>query len=503
MRSSSTSFRALGTLLLLVGIAAAQAPTQDSVTPNQPVSTRVLPLNRFPDSRSTNTDPKGFYHMPTGIGDDYFDGTDSVARIRRHMQVARDLGVKYLRCAFSWNGIEHEQGVYNWRFWDRLLDEAERFNIQLIPYVAYTPEWAARSRVEYWKQPPRSPELFANFMAKIVAHYRGRIKSWELWNEPDLREYWQGTPQEFAELIRRGAVAVRRADPNAVIVLGGMSLGPTPFFIQLIKDEHLASYVDVIAQHGYPESWHSQRAETIFLDWTNDMRQLIEQTHTGVDFWLNEIGYPDYRFKPTNASKYGRTDVFYNYEHTLRYQGVFLFKSFVMALASSRASVTVWYRIDDFPTTERRLGDDLIHFHLGVVNARGQPKPDYRAFQFFNKLFNSPTRTVADSSSNSRKSLAVMNVLERKDGHVVIAAWLRSSESNEVRNNTGVLGDQRAETASIGLPCQRVPEIDYFNSFGEPVQSQARLEKNAGATTLTNVALRGDSVFVAVAKCLK
>ena len=48
--------------------------------------------------------------MPTGIGDDYFDGTDSAVRIRRHMQTAKAVGVRYLRCAFSWNGIEHEQG---------------------------------------------------------------------------------------------------------------------------------------------------------------------------------------------------------------------------------------------------------------------------------------------------------------------------------------------------------------------------------------------------------
>ena len=66
------------------------------------------------------------------------------------MESAKQLGVRYLRCAFSWNGIEHEQGVYSWKFWDRLVVEAERAGIKLFPYVAYTPEFAARSRENFW-----------------------------------------------------------------------------------------------------------------------------------------------------------------------------------------------------------------------------------------------------------------------------------------------------------------------------------------------------------------
>src|SRR5690242_6319049 len=71
---------------------------------------RELPLNRFAHSREANTDAQGFYFMPTAIGDDYFDGTSPPDRVRRHLQTARRLGAKYLRCAFSWNGIEKEQG---------------------------------------------------------------------------------------------------------------------------------------------------------------------------------------------------------------------------------------------------------------------------------------------------------------------------------------------------------------------------------------------------------
>ena len=124
---------------------------------------RELPLNRFLPPRSN-----GFYYMPTAIGDDYFDGTDPPSRIERHFAIARRAGVKYLRCAFSWNGIEHEAGKYDWTFWDRLVEEAGRSGIGLIPYVAYTPEWAAREAKDFWKQPPREPRLYGDLMYRAA-----------------------------------------------------------------------------------------------------------------------------------------------------------------------------------------------------------------------------------------------------------------------------------------------------------------------------------------------
>lgn len=38
-------------------------------------------------------------------------------------------------------------------------------------------------------------------MRVIAARYRGQIRSWELWNEPDNPAYWLGTTAPFAELV--------------------------------------------------------------------------------------------------------------------------------------------------------------------------------------------------------------------------------------------------------------------------------------------------------------
>jgi hypothetical protein len=456
---------------------------------------RALPLNRFPDSRAVNTDASGFYFMPTAIGEDYFDGTDPPERVERHLHTAQLAGVKYLRCAFSWNGIEPERGTFKWKFWDDLVSRAEKHGIRLIPYVAYTPEWAARSKQDFWRQPPADPQLYADFMQRIAARYRGRILSWELWNEPDLQDYWTGSAEEFATLVKVAAAAVRRGDPRAVIILGGVSRGPTEFFRSLMRQK-VDEYVDVIAIHAYPESWHEQRLEEIFEEWVPQIQQLIKEGGSGVDLWLNEAGYPDYRYSPAFATK-DHTHANYAYEHTRMYQATFLFKMFTLALASGKLSLAGWYRVDDFSRAEKRLPNDQVHFHLGLLDARHQPKPDLSALRFFNRLFAAPTHAI--DMPQKPGSQAIVEAIETKVGELVIISWLRSSQYGEVREHTGMLRDTSRETVAVRLPCRRASKLRVYSVLGNTRRSRTSLLREE----LQGVDLNGESVFIASLRCQK
>ncbi|HWR35603.1 MAG TPA: beta-galactosidase [Clostridia bacterium] len=461
-------------------------------------ATTAPAANKRATSHIQSINSGAFFQMQTAIGDDYFDGRDSRARVRRHLRVAKELGVGSLRCAFSWNGIQPQHDRYDFVFWDMLVDEAARAGIKLIPYVAYTPEWAARNKTEFWKQPPRDPALFAAVMTKLATRYRGRIHSWELWNEPDLNEYWQGSADEFAELVIAGAKAVHLADPDARIVLGGMSRGPGPFFETLVSKYQIGSFVDVIALHGYPESWDEERAEEVFLKRIPEMKRLTDRSGGKPELWLNEMGYADYRYRPNQASVWG-TNTYYRYEHSQRYAADFLLKSFIMTAVSGQITLAGWYRIDDFLHTDRRMPADKVHYHLGVQNVNGARKPSFKAFRFFNKLFAQRVRT-ADQDANVHRAAAsqsVVHAFERKDGKLVIAGWLRSSEYDEVPQHTGFAVDSRAERISVGLPCT-ASTVTNYNALGHAVS-----HTHPYTQSLRNVRLTGDRVFVAVVDCAK
>ncbi len=454
---------------------------------------RVLPLNRFQPELSV-TDHDAFHVMATAVGDDYFDGTSPPERVRRHFAVAREAGVKYLRCAFSWDAIEKTKGQYDWKFWDLLVDLAQQNGIHLIPYVAYTPEWAARDSKLFWKQPPRDPHLYSEFMYTIASRYRGRIHSWEIWNEPDNKDFWLGTADEYAELVELAARGIRDADPSAILVLGGMAYGPQEFFQHLMSKYHIDRYVDVIAMHAYPESWMNERAETVFLQWVPAMHKLIDANRSGDALWVNEMGYPDYRLSPNQASIYG-VPVFYNYEHTRQYEAAMLFKFYVMAFASGEVSLTGWYRIDDFAPGNEKLGSDLVNYHLGLVDASGNPKPTLFALHFFNQLFGPGAILIHPRETLLPRSQSIVYALRTRQDRLLLIGWLRSPKDAEVANKSGQLQDNRLERVSIDLPCSGQQTVSNFDPEGDT--QTPPLQNNSPA----QIELRGDRVYIAEVSC--
>ena len=177
------------------------------------------------------------------------------------------------------------------------------------------------------------------------------------------------------------------------------------------------------------------------------------------------MGYADYRFRPNQASVYS-TEIFYRSEHTPRYQAEMLFKFEVMALASECVSLTGWYRIDDFPASETRLGSDFVNTQ--------RPKPALLAFQWFNRLFARPTRLVRTRVARPPQSQSVVDVFQ-SNGGVIIVGWLRSSLSSEVADKFGMLEDRRSETVSVELPCAQSKLEGWFNAEGRRVRRQARI----------------------------
>jgi polysaccharide biosynthesis protein PslG len=455
-------------------------------------------INSHLNAHTTQTDAAGYYWMPTAVADDYFDGTSSRQRVRRHMQVAQQVGAKYLRCAFTWNAIEPDRGIYKWAFWDMLVDEAERANIQLIPYVAYTPEWAAGTSDQFWKRPPTDPALYSDFMYQVARRYRGRIHSWEIWNEPDITEYWMGDANQFATLVRLAAAAIRRGNPDATLVLAGMSKGPSPFFQSLVREHHIERYVDVVAMHGYPESWLEERAETVDQSWVAEMNQLLAEDGMHREFWLNEIGYADYRYSPTEANKYGVSAPF-PHEHTPEFAAASLFKAHVMAVASGTVSLTAWYRIDDFDPRTTTFSDDRVNFHLGLLNSAHKPKPTYFALKHFNEVFREPTKALLayTVSSVGIRTNAVVNLFEQLDGRIILVAWLRSLNRAEAPEADGHKPDARREDIAVQLPCRSVSNISVSSPQGQPVGAFTAFSNG----WMDGIQLRPDQIFIAQITC--
>lgn len=428
------------TVFLLASLFGCAAP------PPLPEEERVAAI----PSRSAQTEAGGFYYQPAGLADDFPEESTTVSKIRHDLETVRATGARYFRFGIGWDGIETAPGKYEWGFWDELVRLAPEYGVTLLPYVCYTPGWAASDPdpQRSWRSPPKDLSAFGKFMGVIAARYRGKIPSWELWNEPDIENYWTGTPGQFAEMIREGARQVRQADPQAMIVLGGMAEGKSPFLEELLRKHGIGKEVDVVNVHGYLETWSPETAEE-YPHRLQEVRDLMEETAPDLDLWLAEFGYSDYRMTKSKVSDWVETT--FDYEHTPLYQGVSLWKHHVLAAASEDVSLTTWYRIHDLPPSEGVIGDDNNRF-LGIVDLQGRPKPAWQALRLYNAIFNHPFRVARASVQRAPGSQSEIHIFEESDGNWIVTAWLRSPRKGEIAARSGVAVDRRAETISVKLP---------------------------------------------------
>lgn len=149
-----------------------------------------------------------------------------------------------------WKKMNPAPGQYDFSVLDHWLDLAARNHWDVVYTFGHTPPWAAREGNE--AMPPADLRAWDDFVRALATHAAGRIQYWEMWNEPTLPRFFQGSPAELAEMTRRAAAIIKSIDPSARI-LGASPVGEekiTPWL-----DAYFAagagSAIDIVAFHGY------------------------------------------------------------------------------------------------------------------------------------------------------------------------------------------------------------------------------------------------------------
>ncbi|HTV96214.1 MAG TPA: hypothetical protein VME42_09415 [Steroidobacteraceae bacterium] len=105
--------------------------------------------------------------------------------------------------------------------------------------------------------PPTSNEAWGAFIHTFVAHLIDRyglaaVSSWpfEVWNEPNLPYFWSGTQQQYFELYRASAVAIKSIDSK--LQVGGPSTARAQWLPQLAAYcEQSNTPIDFFSTHVY------------------------------------------------------------------------------------------------------------------------------------------------------------------------------------------------------------------------------------------------------------
>jgi hypothetical protein len=441
--------------------------------------------------------PQGveLYHVPIGLCEDYPEETTTPELIRGDMELLKRTGINLLRISFGWDGIETEKGKFEWGFWDDYVRMAvDDYGITLIPYICYTPRWnSTGDSTNYWNHTPVDYDEFGKFVEVLVKRYKDRIKTWELWNEPDIREYWSGNAGDLARLTKIGVQAVRRADPTAKIVLAGLA-GHTEFTLSLFRDYGISPYVDIVNCHSYYETWNGAPLETV-VSYVNTLSDIISRYGNGQSLWMAEVGYSTFR-KPDGYVSY-QYHCTYDYEHTLDFQPVALWRTLTLLLSTNKLAAVAWYEVKDLPPEEGVIGD-VNNRNLGIDFVGHRPKPAETGLKFFNQFFAQKHRCIDDAVA-VRRALASdseVHCFEMADGTLAVVAWLKTHVNGRAgKEPAGDVKDARKENVGLTIPGKGIGKGFIYDALGH-IRPFSGFKASRGTVSIGNLPLAGGEIVI-------
>lgn len=279
--------------------------------------------------------------------------------------MARRSGVGWTREEFSWDAIEPVQGTFAWARHDDAVCAAVEQGLGVVGLVAYCAGWARRDPAQY-TSPPRDVEAYAAFVHRAVSRYKGRIRYWEIWNEPDSRVFWppKPDPAEYAALLKAAYAAAKRADPDCIVMTAGLLVGMNHWlqwdYLDKLYAQGAADAFDRIAWHAYcdPKSPVDGRYESLTATL---FERMSAHGDSGKRAWLTEQGWP-------TANGFQRAV-------SERDQAAYAVQAHVLALSNPSVEKFFWFLFRDGANRETD-GEQS----YGILNPDGTPKLAFSAY---------------------------------------------------------------------------------------------------------------------------
>jgi hypothetical protein len=203
-------------------------------------------------------------------------------------------GWRLLDAGVSWRSIQPERNTFDFSRLDVWTRMSEIKGIELT-YVFYaTPPWASARPTEAGANGLGSAAVPANiddwrkYIRAVVTRYKGRIKYYEIWNEPNWKNFYTGTWTQLAALVHEAAIIIKEGDPAAQIILPGLASEHGLTVIDDFLRTGVGRDIDIVGYHFYT----GHRPPEVLFDMVNKLRTSLAKV--GLDkkpVWNTEFGW--------------------------------------------------------------------------------------------------------------------------------------------------------------------------------------------------------------------
>jgi xylan 1,4-beta-xylosidase len=229
--------------------------------------------------------------------------------------------------------------------------------------------------------PPHDYKQWAALISRLVSHWINRygaaeVREWffEVWNEPNLKEFWTGTREDYFKLYRYTVGAIK--DIDAALRVGGPATAKNEWieeFLSFCAKHDLPA--DFVTTHHYPTDAFGSETDDTETQLAESRRSVLREQAQDVRHRARSL--PVY-YTEWNTSSNPRDPL-----HDEPYAAAFVTKT-VMEANGLVEGYSFWTFSDIFE--ENYFPSVPFHGGFGLLNLHGIPKPTYRAFELLHRL---------------------------------------------------------------------------------------------------------------------
>ena len=178
------------------------------------------------------------------------------------------LGLHKVRLQAGWAKTEKEKGVYDFEWLDRVIDDVVSRGLTPWLQTSYgNPIYEGGGTIFLaggWPVSEEALDAWDNWVRAMAERYKGKVREWEIWNEPDINKVLFADVSSFVYFTERTIKILKEIDPDCKIAAFAWALCLPDKFeksLQMLQDDGYLKQIDWITYHFYeyrPEDMYSK-----------------------------------------------------------------------------------------------------------------------------------------------------------------------------------------------------------------------------------------------------
>jgi len=222
-------------------------------------------------------------------------------------------GGSFVRTDFSMGNVQSTSSQsFVWGPLEAKVAAATEQGLQVLGILDYSPQWNAYPGCAVGSPhqcAPADPAAFANYAAAAAGHFP-QVTYWEIWNEPNLKQFWSPSPNaiDYVIMLNGAYAAIKAVAPNDVVIAGalsrasdvtGLEIAPTTFVTSMYAK---GAKFDILSLHPYtyPFSPDTANSGNGWPDVAAIRATMVANGDSAKKIWITELGAPT--CGPGNAS---------------------------------------------------------------------------------------------------------------------------------------------------------------------------------------------------------